>query len=148
MIRRAWIAALAVMLGVSANGCGAPAASSPEAAAVDSMTRHLSSSAGSYDVSYRTVPEPIPMNEPFEMAIVVQSANDGGRAARDVALAVDAAMPAHQHGMNTRPRVHALGDGRFRVEGMLFHMPGHWELYFDITEGAITERAQDRIDLE
>lgn len=46
-------------------------------------------------------------------------------------LAVDATMPAHRHGMNYRPTLQALGDGRWRVEGLLFHMPGSWELRLD-----------------
>ena len=36
----------------------------------------------------------------------------------------------------------------FRAEGMLFHMPGHWEMYFDITQGGRSERAQVDVDLK
>ena len=50
--------------------------------------------------------------------------------------------------MNTIPNVRLNDDGTFAVSEMLFHMPGFWELYFDITEGAVTERAQDEIDIE
>ena len=57
-------------------------------------------------------------------------------------------MPQHGHGMNRVPEVRALAGGRFRVEGLFFHMPGRWELYFDVTQGARTERAQVAIDLE
>ena len=66
----------------------------------------------------------------------------------DLTVAVDARMPAHQHGMKQVPSVHPLGDGRFRVEGMLLHMTGHWELYVDVTSGAVTERAQWDLTLE
>jgi cytochrome c peroxidase len=45
-------------------------------------------------------------------------------------LKVDAHMPAHRHGMNYAPKVTALGPGRWRAEGLLFHMPGKWELIF------------------
>ena len=31
---------------------------------------------------------------------------------------------------------------------MLLHMPGRWELYFDVGEGALTERAQIEVELE
>ena len=41
---------------------------------------------------------------------------------------VDATMPAHRHGMNYRPSVHNEGAGRWRVEGLLWHMSGLWEL--------------------
>jgi len=72
-------------------------------------------------------------------------------------------MPEHHHGMTLKPLVSAIdgpllqdlppghgarGDGRFEVRGMLFHMPGRWEIQFDITHGAVTERAQIEINLD
>ena len=45
---------------------------------------------------------------------------------------VDASMPAHRHGMNYRPSLTALGEGRYRAEGLMFHMAGDWELRFDV----------------
>jgi hypothetical protein len=45
---------------------------------------------------------------------------------------VDATMPEHQHGMNYRPRLVDLGSGRWRAEGLMFHMAGRWELRFDV----------------
>lgn len=45
---------------------------------------------------------------------------------------VDADMPAHGHGINTDPVFVLQEDGRYLVEGMLLHMPGAWELYFDL----------------
>jgi len=47
---------------------------------------------------------------------------------------VDAVMPEHQHGMNYRPRLVDLGPGRWRAEGLMFHMAGRWELRFDVAE--------------
>jgi len=40
---------------------------------------------------------------------------------------LSARMPAHGHGMNYRPTLHETGSG-IRVDGMLFHMPGVWEV--------------------
>jgi cytochrome c peroxidase len=57
-------------------------------------------------------------------------------------------MPGHEHGMNTRPRVQDLGDGKFRVRGMLFHMAGEWEISFDIAKGRVHERAVARMNVE
>ena len=34
--------------------------------------------------------------------------------------------------MNYAPTLKANGDGRYRVEGLLFHMPGNWEVAFDV----------------
>ena len=84
-----------------------------------------------------------------------------------VALSVEAAMPEHGHGLVQLPRVKAVGapiarerlpdhslvhgavgNGRFQVDGMRFHMPGRWEIYFDIGRGAGTERAQIELWLD
>ena len=47
-------------------------------------------------------------------------------------VAVDAWMPEHRHGMNYRPTVTRLAPGRWRAEGLMFHMPGRWELVFTV----------------
>ncbi len=47
-------------------------------------------------------------------------------------LKVDAHMPEHRHGMNYAPTVKKTGPGRWQAEGLLFHMPGKWELVFEI----------------
>lgn len=49
------------------------------------------------------------------------------------AVSVDAIMPAHQHGLNYSPTVVNLGKGVFRVDGLLFHMPGVWEIQVALT---------------
>jgi hypothetical protein len=66
----------------------------------------------------------------------------------DAVLArVDATMPEHRHGMNYRPSVTRLGDGRWRVEGLMFHMPGRWELRLDVQAGGTTGQLLDTISL-
>jgi hypothetical protein len=59
----------------------------------------------------------------------------------------DASMPEHRHGMNYRPSLKRLGDGRWRVEGLMFHMPGRWELQLDVQAAGRTERLLDTINL-
>ena len=51
---------------------------------------------------------------------------------------LDAHMPEHRHGMNYRTKVEALGNGRFRSEGWLFHMPGRWAFIFDLGAERLT----------
>ncbi len=63
-------------------------------------------------------------------------------------LEVDGRMPLHRHGMNQVPRVGSGPAGGFQVDGMLFHMPGDWVLYFDITREGVTERAQFDVLME
>lgn len=108
----------------------------------------IASHAGSYLVRFRPAPAPVPENEPFGLEVWVLDAGDEPRLAADVELAVDAGMPEHGHGMNREPKVKRLGPGHFAVTGMLFHMPGDWELYFDVTRGALTERAQTELTLD
>jgi hypothetical protein len=47
-------------------------------------------------------------------------------------LKVDAQMPEHRHGMNYRPEVTRVAPGHWRVEGLMFHMPGRWQLAFEL----------------
>jgi len=54
----------------------------------------------------------------------------------DAALSVSGGMPLHDHGLPTAPRATALGDdGRYRIEGLRFHMGGEWELDIEIDDG-------------
>lgn len=98
----------------------------------------------SYEIRVVPVPAPVPLNELFELTVEITPGK--GAAAIDSVL-VDADMPEHKHGMNTKPEV--SGDGRvWRVEGMLFHMPGYWELYVDVESGGLVERAVIPVELE
>lgn len=110
--------------------------------------KSLTSSEGNYIVAYTTDPAPLPLNEPFSINVTVRSAQQPSRPVENISLDVDGRMPHHRHGMNRQPRIVDHGDGTYLIEGMLFHMPGRWELYFDITRGGITERAQDVIFLD
>jgi cytochrome c peroxidase len=49
-------------------------------------------------------------------------------------------MPEHRHGMNYAPAVKPLGPGRWRAEGLMFHMPGKWEFLFEVRGAGNTDR--------
>lgn len=121
-------------------GCSSPAEVEPVEKTMPTGLR-VDSSEGTYQIIY-DFPDPIPVNEPFTFEGQVVGPGS------PTAVAVDAAMPHHQHGMVRRPEVKLGDDNRFEVEGMLFHMPGRWEVYFDVTEGPATERAQLEIELD
>jgi len=97
-----------------------------------------------YVVAWRADPSPIAVSRHFALDVVV-CAKSGAAPAKS--LRVDATMPAHRHGMNYRPTVVATGDGRFRAEGLLFHMPGAWEFAFDVTGDEGTERVRAPYEL-
>lgn len=111
-------------------------------------TETLKSADGTYVVRYHCEPHPIPLGDLFRMTVGVFAADGEKRVGDDVELRVDAAMPEHAHGMNTRPTVERGRDGLFRVDGMLFHMSGYWEIYFDVVDHGVVERAQTSVTLE
>ncbi len=89
---------------------------------------------------WKTNGEPIAVGRHFVIDIQLCPADA-------VLLRVDATMPAHRHGMNYRPSVQQRDDGRWRAEGLMFHMPGQWTLQLDVKVGAHTTRLQDEVDL-
>ena len=82
---------------------------------------------------YRTAPDPIPMGRHFAIDFALCPR---GEAKVPGEVRVDAQMPEHRHGMNYRPSVKSLGQGLYRAEGLMFHMPGRWELVFELRDGA------------
>ncbi len=96
-------------------------------------------------VLFRTVPAAIEVGLHFSVEVIVCA---GPPAAVTTGLRVDAQMPAHRHGMNYRPRVVRRGEGLYVAEGFLFHMPGRWQLLFDVEHGGRTDRLSTEIVLE
>lgn len=140
------------MLGLAVAGCrsGAPA---PETAAVDAPKpwiggAEIVSNDGDFRVVYKIADGPVRRGETFAIDAWVFAADAPEAPRTDVSLAVDAAMPQHGHGMNRVPRVESLGAGRFHIDGLDFHMPGKWELYFDVARQALVERAQADVEVE
>ena len=93
-------------------------------------------------VQYRTVPATLEVGRHFTVEAIVCAP-----ASAPVTLRVGATMPEHRHGMNYRPSVVRRGDGVFVAEGMLFHMPGRWQLLFDVERGGRVERLSTDIEL-
>lgn len=81
--------------------------------------------AGPVHLAWRAEPGPVVQGRPFALQVTVCPA-------QAVLTAVDATMPDHRHGMNYRPGLQSLGEGRWRAEGLLWHMSGRWELRFDV----------------
>jgi hypothetical protein len=97
-----------------------------------------------YMLAFRSDPLRIEAGEPF--ALVLNVCTKNGKPAELVA--VDAQMPEHRHGMNYRPSIVGADNGRYRAEGLVFHMPGRWELTFDVRAGEETERLTHDIILK
>ena len=74
---------------------------------------------------------PVRVGAPFVVELRVCSL-DGKPIER---IAIDATMPAHRHGMNYKPEIVDLGEGRHEAKGFLFHMPGRWEITLSVYGG-------------
>lgn len=81
--------------------------------------------AGPVTLAWRALPQPITSGAPFALQLRLCPAD-----AQLVAL--DATMPEHRHGMNYKPSLSPLGQGRWRADGLLWHMSGRWQLRFDV----------------
>jgi len=90
-----------------------------------------------YEIVFVAIPSPIEPGKHFSLDIAV--CQRGGALPPDT-LRVDAVMPDHRHGMNYRPVAVARGGGAYRADGLMFHMPGRWDLHFDLVTSAGTER--------
>ena len=97
-----------------------------------------------YMIAFRPEPMRIEVGEPFALLFNICT-KDGNPAEL---VAVEATMPEHKHGMNYRPTIVAAGDGRYRAEGMVFHMPGRWEVAMDVRAGEESERLTHEIILK
>lgn len=148
------IAALLLTAGVSCARSGvvmdvstAPTSESATPSIEPDETGWLISADGTYRVSFTVEGGVIPLNDPFDLRVTImdRALNAPATAIR---FDIDARMPEHRHGMNLEPFIEEIAPGQFRVEDMLFHMPGRWELYFDITRDGFTERAWREVVLE
>lgn len=97
-------------------------------------------SAEGVQLAWLAAPAPIRNGQPFVLAVRLCPSNA-------VLKTVDATMPAHRHGMNYRPSLHPLGDGRWRVDGMLWHMAGAWELRFDVEVAGARHSLRQAVEL-
>lgn len=87
---------------------------------------HQAGAAG-FIVTYSTPDGPPEINQMHSWILHIES--DAGEAIEGAQIEVDGGMPAHDHGLPTRPRVtEELGDGYYRLDGVRFHMSGYWEM--------------------
>jgi len=114
-MRRA-LAALLLAASVPASACDSPGA---DYARLESTH---------FILWMATRPAAVPVGAEFSVDAVLCRKNGTGVSA----LRFDAWMPAHRHGMNSRPSVKPMGAGRWRADGFLFHMPGRWQFTFEV----------------
>lgn len=128
-------ACAAMLLGIgSAWACGEQ---------LSGTMRHVESA--TYEIVFTSRPAPIETGKHFSLDLAVCPR---GGARSPEAVRVDAVMPEHRHGMNYRPVVVARGAGLYHADGLMLHMPGNWEIRFDVVTASGTERLATTIQLE
>lgn len=96
------------------------------------------------EVAYRLEPEGLKVGE-FFTAEVVACRAPGLEPVH--AIAVDATMPDHGHGMNYRPAATSAAPGHYRFIGLMLHMPGRWRITIDLFHGSKRTRLTREVDL-
>lgn len=119
-------------------------AASPCGASVAGDGQDAVESAG-YVVVYRPRPSPIIVGRHFSLDLAVCPRGD---APPPATVRVDAHMPEHRHGMNYKAVVTPEAGDRYRADGLLFHMPGRWELVFEIRAPGRADRLTRSLELE
>ena len=89
---------------------------------------------------------PLSINQMHSWEIRLQDSD--GNAVADAEIEVRGGMPAHNHGLATQPQVtRYLGDGRYLLQGVRFHMAGAWELQLLINLNGTTYRSVLNLEL-
>ena len=130
---------------ITVAGCALAAAGAALACGEDLGRARTTVDAGRYTVAYATTPAPIVVGQHFRVDFAV-CPKAGAPAAQSVR--VDATMPEQRHGMNYRASVAPLRSGVWRADGLLFHMPGRWDLTFDVVAGGATQRVTSTMTVE
>jgi hypothetical protein len=131
-----------IACGLAVFACGA--AHADETGVLPSQ---IFSKNGGFRLTLQSQPAPLPLNELFEITVSVDTSAAADTSSNPVWLRANAEMPEHKHGMNTRVIVEQLGDGRFVLKGLLFHMRGEWLITFDVAKGRVHEQATARVQL-
>jgi len=78
----------------------------------------------------------VPRNVESELDIYLER---DGAPVPGALIQVSGWMAEHQHGLVQTPIVDEVGQGHYRVSGMLFHMRGAWQLRFQVIADKIVE---------
>ena len=96
--------------------------------AVDTSTERQTPN---FRVTYTSEAMPIPINTLHSWRLKI--ATPQGKPVEGAAITLTGDMPAHGHGLPTKPEVtREISNGVYLVEGMKFSMPGHWVVQFHI----------------
>lgn len=121
-------------LALAAASLGVEAACPPAPVGAQIMAQ------GAVQAAWWPEPAPIAVGKPFALRLQLCPADAQ-------LLRVDATMPEHRHGMNYKPSLQSQGGGRWRAEGLLWHMAGRWELRLDVQAAGTRHRLLQSVTL-
>ena len=99
-----------------------------------------------FSVTFTPAQQPIPINRIHTWILHIESL--AGAPVDGATVTVDGGMPAHDHGLQTAPRVtRELGDGDYLLEGVKFHMPGTWQMNITVTTPDATATVTIELEL-
>lgn len=102
------------------------------------LARSKPTEAGTFVVAVAPESEPLRQGPLHNWIVTVTT--PAGAPVDDATIGVDGGMPQHGHGLPTAPAVTAaLGEGRYRIEGVRFNMGGWWELKLAVTAGGASD---------
>ena len=89
------------------------------------------SKSGLFQVTIQSDEAPLPLNRIHGWTARIMTSE--GRIIDDAMVMVYGGMPEHKHGFPSKPEVtENLGNGRYRIEGVKFNMPGRWEMWINV----------------
>ena len=101
---------------------------------------------GHYRVRFHSEIDPIVINRIHRWVLEITDAD--GHAVTGAKISVDGGMPAHDHGLPTRPRVTGEPEpGQYRLEGLRFHMRGQWQIELTIDVQGVRDVAVITLEL-
>jgi len=98
-----------------------------------------------YALSYLITPAKVGVGKHFNVEIRV--CDDNGTPFSGT-VTPNAVMPMHGHGMNYSPKVKSVAAGVYQAAGFLFHMPGKWQMIFDLRSEDGSQRIVSDFKLE
>jgi len=102
---------------------------------------------GRYRVKVTKTPAVIPINEIHTWTVYVETADS--RPLIGAKIEVGGGMPQHSHGLPTQPKVVlVLSAGVYLIDGFKFHMPGYWEVDFNIDAEGVKDKVKFRLQLQ
>ena len=97
---------------------------------IDAQAESWQSERQVYTLSVQSSLDPIEINRIHNWTLTITRDGVPVEAAQ---LSISGGMPEHDHGMPTSPQVtQYLGEGRYLLEGMRFHMSGYWEITIEV----------------